>query len=210
MSTQSKSFQRRILDGAKRQHELHRLYWLVEIRWPLSAVKGRTSLEKEAKRYTNACHPERWVPAIPVGPCPETSRHWAEMLCALFASSNRGRGMDFYPALADLDTLAGAPWYIYGEGLPTRDQVCERCGGISNEPGACCSVPTWTLLGRHGQRVHISRSYSQRSLCGREVRAQWVTSATVSDRRAWPLPWMCDSCFKLYQKEKGERRISAE
>jgi len=199
MSTQTNTFQRKVIAGASRQNELHRLFWIVEIRWPLSAISGGTSLEKEGRRYTNAQHPGRCVPVIPVGPDPIASRHYAEMLCGLFAANNVGRSMEFAPVLADIETLAAAPWYVYGEQLPAADIVCSDCGCIN---GCVCppAPPQWALIGRNGARIHISRDMGTVGLCGRSVQAQWVTAQTARDRRAWPLTTMCSNCFKLYRK----------
>jgi hypothetical protein len=115
MGTQTRTFQRRVLEGAQRDGYAG-LYWYVEMMLP-----GRV--------YASAAYPWLFVPVVPVAPDPEISRHWAHMLSELFKHDNPG--VEFQPALTAIDVLqsVGLPWYEWGHPV-TVDVVCAMCGGI--------------------------------------------------------------------------------
>jgi len=64
MTTQSKTFQRKTLEAATRQGNLHRLFWHVEITVPYATLKAHPTLE----RHMTATWPKGWVPVVPVAP----------------------------------------------------------------------------------------------------------------------------------------------
>jgi hypothetical protein len=133
MPSQTRTWQQRIIDGAKRRQDLASLYWMVEMRLPASLGGG----------YAAAAWPTRCVPVLPVAPDPEESRHWAHLLLELFRTSNIGRGIEFDLALTNDDMLreTQAAWYIYGQQVITRDCVCAHCGAI--EPGNVNAGEQW-------------------------------------------------------------------
>ncbi len=119
MATQTKAMQRKILDGAKAKGELDQLAWFVEMKMRLDHV--------------GAAWPGNLVPVVPVGDDPEVSRAWAEILTALFEDANRGRGLEFTPALTTWDVLnQGTPWYLF-EAWAGADRVCPGCGAIGED-----------------------------------------------------------------------------
>lgn len=114
MSTQTRTWQRKILEQASRDNYAG-LYWYIE--WQLGY-----------NNYASAAAPGKFVPVVPVGPDPETSRHWAHLLAELFRVSNPP-GSSFEPALTSIEVLATVPWYVWGE-TPIVDVVCALCGSV--------------------------------------------------------------------------------
>lgn len=120
MGTQSRNFQRRVVEAATAQGKLGELFWYVEI-------------EIGYRRHAPACWPGVWVPVMPVGADWEASSHVADVLAALFASQNAGRGLIFGVALTTEEALreSGAIWYVWGgEDGPEVDRVCGECGAV--------------------------------------------------------------------------------
>lgn len=122
MGSQTRTWQNRIIDGARQRNDLTSLYWMVEMRLPPSLGGG----------YAAAAYPTRCVPVLPVAPDPKESREWAHLLLELFKASNIGRGIEFDLALTNDDMLreTKAAWYVYGEQPTTRDVICACCGAI--------------------------------------------------------------------------------
>lgn len=120
MGSQSRSFQRRVVEAAQAQGLLGDLFWYVEI-------------EIGYGRYAPACWPGVWVPVLPVGEDWEASSHVADVLAQIFAWHNAGRGLVFRAALTNGEALAesGATWYVWGEEGPPIDRVCGVCGAVT-------------------------------------------------------------------------------
>lgn len=127
--TQTRTWQRKVIDGARAKGEVDQLYWFVEMDLP------STIRPAKGARYMPATYPPGFVPVIPAGPDPDVSREYAEILTLLFETSNRGRMIEFNPTLTDRDTLGGFYWYEFGD-EPTHeiDHVCEYCGSIRRGP----------------------------------------------------------------------------
>ena len=131
MGTQSRSFQRKVIDGATAQGKLGELFWYVEI-------------EIWYRRHAPASWPGLWVPVVPVGEDWEASSHVADVLAQVFASQNQGRGLIFGVALTNGEALreSGAVWYTWGEDGPLVDRVCRNCGEVHQmRPGG------WAMCG---------------------------------------------------------------
>lgn len=127
MPTQTSYFQQEILNTARRQGELDRLFWYVEAEFP------KKMLPAGIRRRQPAQWPHGCIPVLPVGSDPEESRVWVELLAELFSLDNRGRGITFSPSLTSVDLLTGLIWYEYGGDLPPLevDHVCPTCGQVS-------------------------------------------------------------------------------
>lgn len=93
MATQTKTWQRKILEQAKATG-YRDLFWYIEFSW-----------WQAGQRHAPACHPGPWVPVVPVGPDPQASRNIADMLAHLFALSNEKR-LTFAAALTSTEALA--------------------------------------------------------------------------------------------------------
>lgn len=121
MSSQSRQFQRKILDAAQRDGYAD-LYWFAEGTLPPALRQSRFS-----DGHIPGCYPGKAVPVVAVAPDPEVSKAWAELLCALFQAFNPR--IEFSPALTHLDSLieTGAQWYKWGE----LDVVCQWCGAVN-------------------------------------------------------------------------------
>lgn len=129
--TQTRTWQKKIIDGAVKAGEISDLYWFVEMDLP------STIRPNQRARYMPATYPPGFVPVIPAGPDPDISREYAEILTLLFATSNRGRLIDFNPALTDRGTLEELKfyWYEFGDQPHQEiDHVCEKCGQIRRGP----------------------------------------------------------------------------
>lgn len=153
MEKQTRTWQKKIIDGAIRQGELDRLYWFVEMTLPRSMGGGTAA----------ATYPVRCVPVVPVGPDVEEQRHWAHLLRELFKESNQGRGILFEVALTDCDLLNAFRWYVYGETPPPApDAICDWCGEVFAPTVAhvCMQAPpeVWCDLRTQGQRWAVMPS----------------------------------------------------
>lgn len=118
MATQTKTWQRKILEQAKATG-YRDLFWYIEFSW-----------WQAGQRHAPACHPGPWVPVVPVGPDPQASRNIADMLAHLFALSNEKR-LTFAAALTSTEALAqtGCRHYLWFEDI-LLDAVCDVCGGV--------------------------------------------------------------------------------
>jgi hypothetical protein len=112
----------RMLDRAKRDGFLDSLYWFVEVKIPGAKTRGGKPVLQAA------CWPGAWVPVVPVGSEPEVSRHWAEILKAMFEEGNAGTGCEHALALTDAERLAGLDWYEFGSAV--WDCICCECGAV--------------------------------------------------------------------------------
>ena len=117
MTTQTRSFQRRVLDEARRDGYAD-LYWFIEMAWG------------GGQRHAPAAYPGRWVPVVPVAPNPDGSRRVADMLADLFRLSNPAL-VSFAPALTHVESLqtTGCRWYEWTQDVE-QDAVCEFCGCV--------------------------------------------------------------------------------
>jgi hypothetical protein len=205
MATQTRTWQNRVIDAASCAGELDRLYWFVEMQVLRDRARGATRAERERNRHMSACWPGQWVPVVPVAPDALESRHWAELVVALFADANP-RTTEFAPALTDVDELAKlGQWYEYGHS-PDIDIVCPDCGAI--EGGAPCGcqdawpewlVSTWEATGK---RTHVSTGNPAKTLCGRSTAAYRGHYTTARERRRWPMDNMCVRCWELWEKRR--------
>lgn len=179
MGTQTRTWQRKIINAAIQADELSRLYWFVEMSLPSLLGGG----------YAAATYPVGVVPVVPVGPCPETQRHWAHLLLELFRMSNQGRAISFELALTDCDLLTAKRWYVYGESPPAvADVICAWCGEVFGPTvaHACMQSPPalWMDLRTDGQRWAVMPTawmerYILESLRERHQPIWYVGSTTV-------------------------------
>ena len=131
---QTSYFQDEVLAAAVQDGTLGQLYWFVEVEFP------KRMLPPGIKRRQPAQWPHGCIPVIAAGPDPAVQREWAEMLAAVFAGGNVGRGITFRPALTSQDLLAGLRWYEYGEQPQQEiDHVCAKCGQV-HRAGAVATI----------------------------------------------------------------------
>lgn len=191
MGSQNRTWQNRIIDGAKARNDLSSLYWMVEMRLPQSLGGG----------YAAAAYPTRCVPVLPLAPDPEESRHWAHLLLELFKCANVGRGIEFDLALTNDDLLreTASAWYIYGERSPAQDVACLSCGGILID-GACdcqqAKPPSVVWIGGK-DKVHLSRDGGALTVCGGRVRPRWTHEPTAAERRQLDSGVVCGRCKEM-------------
>lgn len=115
MPTQNRTWQKKLLAGARSVGEIDKLYWYIEV----DAPGGRSHL---------AGYPGRWVPVVPVGNDPEASRRIAGLVAEFFRLSNDPR-LSYTECLMDAQQLADYRWYIWTESVPV-DAVCVDCAGV--------------------------------------------------------------------------------
>lgn len=131
MATQTKTFQRKVLEQAQRDNYAG-LWWYIEMRLGLNS-------------YASACYPGPWVPVIEVAPDPEITRHWAHMLAELFKEGGNLPTVSFEPALTSTETLrdTGCYWYEWGDPVLV-DAVCRGCGCVEQVDGELLAMsPAW-------------------------------------------------------------------
>lgn len=140
MPTQTRSFQRRVIDDAKRKGELCQLYWFVEMDLPPSLRP------KPHIRNLPASFPAGFVPVVAVAPDPVIQQEWALLLLEIMRSSNRNRGLGLDLALTTVDLLKSFYWYEWGDEIAVEvDHVCPFCGMVwrgraFDNPVCGCSV----------------------------------------------------------------------
>ncbi len=122
MTTQTKTWQRKILTEAAKRNELGRLFWHVEITVPYAVLKANPNLD----RHMTATWPKGWVPVIPVATDP--AGFWADLLLTIIKDANRAQGIECALALTDIDLLQDAQWYEWGD--RRWDNICQYCGAI--------------------------------------------------------------------------------
>lgn len=119
---------RKMLDSARQRGQLDRLLWFVEVKLPGSCTRsGKAVLQA-------ASWPKEHIPVIPVTCEPDISRHWAEMLKAMFESGNAGTGCEHALALTNAERLAGLDWYEFGS--VEWDCICCNCGAVFRSTSA--------------------------------------------------------------------------
>lgn len=120
---QTKTRQKRIIDGARQQGKLSDLYWFVN-----AYVPGRHYNDGKAK-VQPAMFPRRFVPVVRMTPDDVESRHYADVVSEIFALANRGRGIEFVVEITDIHELQSGnwQWYEWGE---CWDCVCSVCGAV--------------------------------------------------------------------------------
>lgn len=121
---QTKTRQKRLIDGAKWQGKLHDLYWFVN-----AYIPGRYYDDRRAK-VQPAMFPKLFVPVIRMTPDEVESRHYADVLSEIFSFVNRGRGFDFAVEITDIHELQSGNWQWYEWGSVQWDCVCGVCGGV--------------------------------------------------------------------------------
>lgn len=118
MSTQTRTWQRKILEAARRDAYAD-LYWYVEVMLP-------------GRRSAPAVYPAQTIPVIAVAPEPEITRHYAHMLVELLrAHAGQPAGVEFVSQLIAGESLndAGVRWYVYGD-VVEMDAICYACGAV--------------------------------------------------------------------------------
>lgn len=148
---QTESWQQAILSNAAKQNALDELCWFVQMILPpppKSMARKMTQKQREDYRFRTACAPRDWIPYIPVGCDPISSRQAAEVLAAIFAAHN-APDLKFAPALCLSADLAKQKSYEFGR---EWDHVCSRCGGVfastvPNEVPVCagCAVVLYRM-----------------------------------------------------------------
>jgi len=115
----------RLIELTTKAGDLGTLYWYVEAKLP-----GRmTSTGKP--QLQAASWPDVWIPVIPVGPDPQISRHYIEILLEAFRASNGGQGIEFGIGLTSIDQIETKKVYEWGE--QRWDCICELCGAVFQE-----------------------------------------------------------------------------
>lgn len=114
MATQNRTWQKRVLDAAKRDNYAD-LFWYIEAQLP-------------GFIHLSAAHPSVWVPVVRVAPDPEETRHWAHLLAELFKASNPPT-VSYEAALTHAGALERVPHYEWGDTV-TVDAICRGCGSI--------------------------------------------------------------------------------
>ena len=127
MPSQTRTWQKEILDNAKRDGYAG-LYWYVEGTLPLSERKSKDG-------HFPAAWPGVWVPVVAVGPCAETSQHFAALMLEAFRVGNAGKRIEWGLALTTDGLLiqSNLQWYAWGE-TPAdwrHDLICPRCGSVT-------------------------------------------------------------------------------
>lgn len=148
---QTESWQQAILSNAAKQNALDELCWFIQMILPpppKSMARQMTQKQREDYRFRTACAPRDWIPYIPVGCDPISSRQAAEVLTAIFAAHNAPE-VKFAPALCLSADLAKQKSYEFGR---EWDHVCSRCGGVfastvPNEVPVCagCAVVLYRM-----------------------------------------------------------------
>lgn len=113
---QTKKFQKRIVERAQAEGTLDNLFWYVVM------SKGGYAYAVSA--------PKGMVPIVPMGSDPEESRHYADILCELFRTNNRGQ--DIAVEVGIRSELTQVQWYEFGE-MAEWDYVCPGCGAINGD-----------------------------------------------------------------------------
>lgn len=129
----SPSEKREMIAVANRRGELHKLFWFIQVRVPMSMRMGW-----DDDGITSAAFPLNWVPVVPVGENHDITLSCAEILCELFRVDNP-KTIEFNPAITTLDALnerVTGRWYVWG----TLDMVCPGCGGVGYD--SCVCKPT--------------------------------------------------------------------
>jgi hypothetical protein len=127
---QSKSWQRKIIDAARANGELHKLRWYIEMDIPAAARRHRDH------KIQCASHPPGFVPVIPLDQ--PGADEYAHLLLELFKSANPDT--TFRLMLTDIPMLQSCriDWYDWGD-LPAPqpiDIICELCGLVGpGQPG---------------------------------------------------------------------------
>lgn len=120
---QTKKSLDRILAGAQAAGDLGGLYWFAEMR-------VSPSLSGHKQHIIAACaYPIGWVPVVPVGEDPATSRHYAEALLECLKTGNRGRLLEFGLALTNREIVESG-FQIYEWGEMRWDCICVECGAV--------------------------------------------------------------------------------
>lgn len=120
---QTKTWQKRIIDGAKVKGKFGDLYWFVN-----AYIPGRYYDDGRAK-VQPAMFPKTFVPVVRMAPDESLSRHEADVLSEIFRFVNRCRGFDFSVEITDIHELRAGNWnwYEWGE---RWDCVCVECGQV--------------------------------------------------------------------------------
>lgn len=119
MTTQTRSWQRKILTEAQRDNYAG-LYWWIEASWGAG------------KHVSPVGYPGQWIPLVPVAPDPDASRRIAGMLAYLLKLAlPECAGHQFEVMLTHVDALreTGAKWYVWTEDIPL-DAVCDYCASV--------------------------------------------------------------------------------
>ncbi len=120
---QTKTRQKRLIDGAKAQGRLCDLYWFVN-----AYIPGRYYSDGRAK-VQPAMFPKVYVPVVRMVPDDTESRHHADMLREIFQFVNRGRSFEFAVEITDIHELRSGNWHWYEWG-ESWDCVCVECGTV--------------------------------------------------------------------------------
>jgi hypothetical protein len=144
----------RLIALATQAGDLPTLYWYVEAKVPgRMTTTGKPQLQA-------ASWPDVWIPVLAVGPDPEISRHYIEILLEAFRASNSGQGIEFGLGLTAIDQLDGKRCYEWGDAC--WDCVCVVCGGVFQETtpaveicdecwrASCCKPHTFEHMKQKG------------------------------------------------------------
>lgn len=115
---------KRTAADAKRAGNSDKLAWFVEMKVSptITGGKGHT---------VAACSfPVGWTPIIPVGPDPDLSLHYAQVLMECLKDANRGRLIEFGLALTSKDVIDSGGFNTYEWGEQRWDCICVNCGAV--------------------------------------------------------------------------------
>jgi len=132
---QTTTWQRRILNLAKADN-YHDLFWVVIVKYPLGEVEGKTSLERDKKRYRYPTIGGS-IPVIAVGPDVDASKEMARFLTDIF------HAREFYTSLHKTGLMLTTSselnryhWHTWGD----YDAVCPNCAQIINLQKCTCNT----------------------------------------------------------------------
>lgn len=124
----SRTWQEQKINGAAHAGELHRLFWMVEMRYPGTETWA-------------AAYPGRLVPVVPLVPDRYAAREYAHLMLEIFRWCSPPYAA-FSLAVVPLEALQLVPWYIWGD-EPGIDRVCPSCAAVGDD---CVCAPQLEYL----------------------------------------------------------------
>lgn len=119
--SQSRSWQRKVIESARAAGELDTLYYYIEMDVPGSTPRA-------------VYYPIGFVPTICLSD--ENADQWSHILVETIKASNPGLNFRVMLTNNDLLTQTGVSWYQWGEQIPQVDVICGVCGMVGKgKPG---------------------------------------------------------------------------
>lgn len=122
MGTQTKTFQRKLLQSASRI-DYEGLYWYIE------ASSAGNSVHRPG------CYPKPYIPVVRVGPNEKASYNYISFLVWFFNMVNADRQWTFESALTTTELLDQnkLQWYDWVDDV-WIDAICTECGAVVRVP----------------------------------------------------------------------------